>query len=337
MKSWAMRGKRREFSDPRRAALVARLRTAEAYRDNVLLARRTLAEALAASMTATSSHATALRALEAANLRLRELESGRGAQLASDAGVTVYEFWLEIPGYEGPIRGARAELTQRGDVHQVSDVTGTTRSGLGGAVVGGLLLGPVGAVAGLVARRKNTIKTEIRTVDTRECELCIDGPGYAWSTIAGPSAATALREIRDSINARGSSVEDVRDVASKHRDAMVVGASAVEQTEAACVAANEVTAQKRAAYDAEWDQYSGIRPPILLDGLARWDRAGWLGKSAAIVAMIVFGPLMLGAWAGGIAVAHADMAWAAGATGAAHMAALVAAAVYYVKRVRLRK
>jgi hypothetical protein len=330
-------GPYRQRAKSDRGDLVAQLETAERHRAPVLDARRRLVETTAASTTAAAGHQAALRSLEDANSRLRELKSGRGSMLLGASGVTVYEFWLDLPGYSGPVRRATADVTQHGDVHQVSDVTGTTKSGLGGAVVGGLLLGPLGAIAGLAATRKNNIKTTIRTVDTRQFELRISGPGFAWSKIEGPECGYALRELRDVISARGSSTEDLSFVTSAQIRVVDRKVSAAKNAEAAYRSAADVAAQEERAHNIAWEQYVGARLPLLLDGRARWARASWVGRSVAIL----LGPLILGGWTISLAVAQVthreDLTLLAGMAGAVHIAALLALIFYYVKRVRLQK
>jgi hypothetical protein len=317
--------------------LIAQLETAERYRDDALEERSRLAQAVAASKAATSAHEAALRTLDEANARLRELQSGRGAEVAAAVGVTVYEFWIDTPRYSGSVRGATAEVTQTGDVHHVSDVTGTTKSGLGGAVVGGLLFGPVGAAAGLVATRKNNVKTQVRTVDTRQFEFRIVGPGFAWSTVQGPESGSNLRDLRDAINARGSSLDDLQTVASQHVGIVRRETLAATQAGAAAQSANATLSQEQHAYEMAWAHYSKVRLPILLDLRARWARAGVFKRGAAVA----FGPVVLAAWIIALAVAlrlrREDLALGAYATAAGQLAAVAAIAVHYVKTIRLRK
>lgn len=136
--------------------------------------------------------------------RLQRLQSGRGDVLAQFGQVTVYEFWLDVPGYKGPIAGASASLLQHGNIQQVSDVRSHQKSGLGGGIVGGLLLGPLGAAAGVLATRKNQVSTVVREVDTRELEFAVSGPGFAWSCCFPYTYIENARALKDLIVARGS-------------------------------------------------------------------------------------------------------------------------------------
>jgi chaperonin cofactor prefoldin len=154
---------------------------------------------------------------DAAN-RLEALRSGKGALLANlvDAG-SVYEYWIELPGYSGPVAGATARMSQTGDVHDVSHVQSTSKSGVGGALAGGLggtlvggpLIGAAGAILGNNMARKTKVNTTVSQVDTRKIELEIVGPGYAWSDEYWYSAMGKVREFKDRVNARGSAPQDL--------------------------------------------------------------------------------------------------------------------------------
>lgn len=61
---------------------------------------------------------------ESACRRLEHLKGGKGPLLASKGPLEVYEFWLNVPGYSGTIKGVTARLTQYGDVQQVAEVKG---------------------------------------------------------------------------------------------------------------------------------------------------------------------------------------------------------------------
>jgi hypothetical protein len=262
------------------AELVARLESADRFRPEVLSARCRLHDSIAAAVSLGTTHHTALQLVDAATTRLRALESGRGLLLARLANVSLYEFWIEVPGYAGPVQGARAQVTQYGDVHEVGNVTGTTRSGIGGAVVGGLLLGPVGAAAGLALRRKNIVKTEVRQMDTRQFELTITGSGFAWSNVEGPNAADGLRRLRDMINARGSTTEDVLALTSAQAAIVDRQTTEARQAEAELQSARTVVLEARAIYDQAWQEYSNRRLPILSDLRARWARTSWPARVA---------------------------------------------------------
>lgn len=112
--------------------LVGRMQQADGLKQAVLAARASRAEARKSSKQAGASQSAVQRALQQANARLAELQSGRGAKLAAATHATVYEFWIEVPGYSGPVRGTTARVTQHGDIQHVSNVQGQTKGGLGG-------------------------------------------------------------------------------------------------------------------------------------------------------------------------------------------------------------
>src|SRR5690349_16955774 len=123
-------------------------------RTDMRLKKSNLKEANAKHREITSIVTAIGEELKHATSRLDELKSGRGKKLASATDIEVFEFWLSIPGYKGSIQKAKAELTTHGSLQHVSNVSSTSKSGLGGGIVGGLILGPVGAAAGVLATRK---------------------------------------------------------------------------------------------------------------------------------------------------------------------------------------
>jgi hypothetical protein len=252
------------------SVLLGRIDSASRARAAVLTARQRLSAARIGSSMAASQHQTASRRHQASLSRLRELECGRGALLASVSAATVYEFWIQLPGYSGPVRGAAARLTQHGNIEHVSNVHGTTKGGLGGAAVGAVVAGPAGAVVGAVARRKTTVKTEIQVVDNRRFELEVSGPGFAWSTIGGPESEVAYRNFRDVVNARSSNQDDVHQMTAAQRRIVADAAAASGSAEAANQAASQSYAAEHLAYEQLWKDYAAIRLPILLDLSSRW-------------------------------------------------------------------
>ena len=156
--------------------------------------------------------------LHEATNRLDSLKSGKGAVLANLYNMAiVYEYWIKVPGHSGVVTGATARMSQTGDVHQVSHVQSTSKSGVGGALAGGLggtlvggpLIGAAGALLGNNMARKTKVNTTVSQVDTRSIELEVVGPGYAWSTAYAPDALGKVRQFKDLVNARGSAPQDL--------------------------------------------------------------------------------------------------------------------------------
>jgi len=139
------------------------------------------------------------------------------------------------------------------------------------------------------------------------------------------------------VNERGSSREDLRTLIDVHKGVVAREALTSTRAEAASRSASGVALEEQRIYNVAWEQYSKVRLPILLDGRARWARAGWFGRSL----VILLGPLILLGWAIGLTVAQIisrqDLALIAGAVGVTHIGAALAIIIYYAKRVRLRK
>ncbi|MGD0021794.1 MAG: hypothetical protein ABSC54_05770 [Smithellaceae bacterium] len=316
---------------------LKRLGAADGFRETVLSVRKGLKEVKQTAHNAATSYVTARQTLDAAAFHLRELKSGRGALLAQISGASIYEFWFEFVGYSGPAKGASARLTQHGVIQQVSNVTGKTKGGLGGAAVGGLVFGPAGAIVGAVARRKTIVKTNVQTVDNRTFELELTVPGFAWSTIAGPEAEAAFRMFRDIVNARGTSSDDIKAFIAKQEDFVRRKQEIAGAAGDALKSSDELVLQGKASYDAMWDKYMALRLPVLLDLRARWDRSGLLLR----LITITLGPLMMLAWVVCFLLSVISSAPVPGELAPTIVslwaAILVGAAIFYIIKVRLLK
>lgn len=251
-------------------------------RREMVVAKLALAEAQAVEKLAGQRVQTARGYLDEGSERLESLVSGRGDQLATLFGdATLYEYWIELPGYSGPVRGATARITRDGSIQQVSDVTGTTKGGLGGAVAGGLLLGPVGAIVGSNVTRKTTVETKVRQVDTRHSELEVIGPGFAWSTrTAGES--DAMTRFRDLVNSRSIAADDVRLLVKQQADTVErlrqdMQALSAQQTDATSSTSRACDVYRRAQAEFRAARCS------LSDRLQAW-REGFRPVSVAAVA-----------------------------------------------------
>lgn len=315
--------------------LVARLKAAECLRPSVRSGRQGLRMAHIAVRKAKDCEESARGSLKPAVSRLNELVSGRGSILAKVGPAALYEFWIDLPGYSGPVKGAVASLTQHGDIHQVSDVKGSTKGGLGGAAVGAIAFGPVGAIVGAVVRRKTSVKTEIRQVDSRQFELEITGPGFAWSTVQNPDKAAALQKFRNLVNARGS--YDVEVVTEAQHCIVERKLAEVKDAEIECHYNIDVAEREQAAYDRVWNEYIAIRLPLLLDIRTRWTRSSMLRR----IFFVLLGPVTLVAWFTCFLIAslyyNPTLRMEAIKIGAIHIAALIGLVAYYLSRVRLMK
>lgn len=219
----------------------------------------------------TSTVAALGEELKYAANRLDELKSGRGKKLASAPNIEVFEFWLSIPGYQGSIQKAKAEMTMHGSLQHVSNVSSTSKSGLGGGIVGGLVFGPLGAAAGVLATRKNKVSTHVQQVDTRQVELQIAGPGYAWSALAHSGYADKFRELRDLINAYGSSPKSIQDCLREQTAAVNLLQEKLAKQQAYLQLAAKEAEERSLAYEVTKKEFTNTRLPLLTDLKFRWE------------------------------------------------------------------
>ena len=228
-------------------------RDATALKRAVAEARNSLGAAkqkLAACATQMKSSEASLH--EATN-RLDSLKTGRGAVLGNLHNTAiVYEYWIQVPGHSGVVAGATARMSQTGDVHQVSHVQSTSKSGVGGALAGGLggtlvggpLIGAAGAILGNNMARKTKVNTTVSQVDTRQVELEVVGPGYAWSNAYSHDALDKVRHFKDLVNARGSALQDL-DQQTQSQEARV--SELRDQMQRVAVSNDAATAELRTA------------------------------------------------------------------------------------------
>ena len=317
--------------------LVTRLEASEYFRPSVLSARQELLKACTAVSEKAKCEISARSSYNSSNSRFAELTSGRGSIIAKAGPATLYEFWIDIPGYSGSVKGAKARLTQRGDVHQVSDVKGATKGGLGGAAIGALAFGPAGAIVGAVVGRKTTVKTDVREVDSRQFELEIIGPGFAWSIVDGPDQAATFQKFRDLVNARGSRTDNVKALADAQSSIVARKHTDVKSAQAEYKSAFDFADQKQAAYDHVWNDYLIIRLPILLDIRTRWMRSNLLSRF--LVTLI--GPVILLAWISGYFMGKLftdpTIGEVAVIVGMVHIAIIIGIIIYYFTHFRLIK
>jgi gas vesicle protein len=206
-----------------------------------------------------------------ATVRVSELQSGKGKSLASASEIEVFEFWLSIPGYQGSIQSAKAEVTLHGSLQHVSNVSSTSKSGLGGGIVGGLVFGPLGAAAGVLATRKSKVSTHVQKIDTRQVELQITGPGYAWSVLAHSGYAETFRKLRDLINAYGSSVKNIQDSLREQIKKVDSLKEKLTRLKAGLHVAAKEAEERKLAYDTTRKDFISTRLPLLMDLKFRWE------------------------------------------------------------------
>lgn len=250
-----------------------------------------LKEANAKHREITSTIATLGEELKHATNRLDELKSGRGKKLASAPNIEVFEYWLSIPGYQGSIQKAKAEMTLHGSLQHVSNVSSTSKSGLGGGIVGGLVFGPLGAAAGVLATRKNKVSTQVQQVDTRQVELQIAGPGYAWSVLAHSGYGDKFRELRDLINACGSNLKRIQDSLLEQASAVNLLQEKLTKQQAYLQIAAKEADERSVAYEITKKEFTNTRLPLFTDLKFRWqclsDFWQWLAILGGPVLLVI--------------------------------------------------
>ncbi|MCY1429251.1 hypothetical protein D9M71_451610 [compost metagenome] len=176
-----------------------------------------------------------------------------------------------------------------GSLQHVSNVSSTSKSGLSGGIVGGLVLGPLGAAAGVLATRKNKVSTHIQRIDTRQVELQIAGPGYAWSVMAHSGYADKFREIRDLINAQGSYAKGIQDsLRAQTQTVSLLQEKSSNLKEHLEVVAKEAE-ERKLAYSEIKKDFTNTKLPLITDLKFRWECLPNLWQWLAIL----FGPALL--------------------------------------------
>jgi hypothetical protein len=281
----------------------------------------------------TSTVAVLGEELKYATSRLDELKSGRGKKLASAPDIEVFEFWLSIPGYQGSIQKAKAEMTLHGSLQHVSNVSSTSKSGLGGGIVGGLVFGPLGAAAGVLATRKNKVSTHVQQVDTRQVELQITGPGYAWSVLAHSGYGDKFRELRDLINACGSSLKSIQEsIREQSTTVSLLQEKSAKQQSHLKLAAKEAE-ERNVAYEIAKNEFTNTRLPLLTDLKFRWECLSSFWQWLAILG----GPVLLVILAGITTYARfTDQPWLSHAIALAVADVLLWCALFIVYLIRYR-
>lgn len=266
--------------------------------------------------------------------RLKELEQGRGSLLVKDNPVTVYEYWLDIPGWSGSIRGATALVNMHGSLQQVGKVTSKSKSGLGGGIVGGLLLGPLGAAGGVLLTRKNEVKTRIESLDTRHVEFQISGPGYAWSTLANFSDAESLRRLRDLINARGSCNDNISELIRAQQSKVNEIRNRASLIDSKAKASKLALEEKEESYQEIKQRYAMEVLPVSLDLKFRWQclpaALQWVVALSGPVLWVALIIALLGVGVGSIQPAFTYLAISVGL----HSMIMFGIFVYYLLRIR---
>ena len=192
-------------------------------------------------------------------------KKGYGAVLDSYGSVTVYEWWVAVPGGGGPAKGAQASVSRVGALttYNTVNVQVKKKGGLGGAAVGGLLLGPVGAVAGYAVRRKTDVTTTNtpHREDTRQELVQISGKGYAYTaTFSGWGFGTSLA---NAINRRSSVTSTAKQELPKREEQLE---RLIDAATSGKQASKSAIGKATRVVDVAWDQ----RDAMYRDAVSRW-------------------------------------------------------------------
>jgi len=149
-------------------------------------------------------HGSAIAALDR---RIVELENPRGRRVDAFGPVTLHELRIVTPAGEVPLDGVEATVDSAGNMSI------TKRATLTRLAVGGLVLGPLGAVLALGFQKK-------RTHDDRELYLLIEAGPASCVLQVKPDAGTNVRAFAVQVNARARGIGQIRaQVAAELADA----------------------------------------------------------------------------------------------------------------------
>jgi hypothetical protein len=136
-------------------------------------------------------------AIAAVDRRIVELEDPRGRRVDAFGPVTLHELRIITPAGEVPLDGVEATVDSAGDL------TETKRATLTRLAVGGLVLGPLGAVLALGFQKR-------RTIDNRELYLLVEAGPASCVLQVKPDTGAAVRAFAVQVNAAASGVERAR-------------------------------------------------------------------------------------------------------------------------------
>jgi hypothetical protein len=129
--------------------------------------------------------------------RIVELEDPRGSRVVAFGPVILHERSIITPAGEVPLDGVEATVDSAGNMSV------TKRATLTRLAVGGLVLGPLGAVLALGFQKK-------RTHDDRELYLLIEAGPASCVLQVKPDAGTNVRAFAVQVNARARGIVQIR-------------------------------------------------------------------------------------------------------------------------------
>jgi hypothetical protein len=129
--------------------------------------------------------------------RLVELEDPRGRRLDGFGPITLHELRIVTPAGEVPLDGVTVTFDTAGNLSE------TKRTTLTRLAVGGLVLGPLGAILALGFPKR-------RTVDNRELYLLVEAGAASCVVQVRPDDGGRVRAFAVQVNAAASAVETRR-------------------------------------------------------------------------------------------------------------------------------
>lgn len=129
--------------------------------------------------------------------RLVELEDPRGRRLDGFGPITLHELRIVTPAGEVPLDGVTVTFDTAGNLSE------TKRTTLTRLAVGGLVLGPLGAILALGFPKR-------RTVDNRELYLLVEAGAASCVVQVRPDDGGRVRAFAVQVNAAASGVERAR-------------------------------------------------------------------------------------------------------------------------------
>lgn len=136
-------------------------------------------------------------AIAAVDRRIVALEDPRGRRIDAFGPVTLHELRIITPAGEASLDGVEATVDSAGNLSE------TKRATLTRMAVGGLVLGPLGAVLALGFQKK-------RTVDHRELYLLIEAGPASCVLQVKPDTGAAVRAFAVQVNAAATGVARAR-------------------------------------------------------------------------------------------------------------------------------
>jgi hypothetical protein len=136
-------------------------------------------------------------AIAAVDRRIVGLEDPRGRRIDAFGPVTLHELRIITPAGEVPLDGVEATVDSAGNLSE------TKRATLTRMAVGGLVLGPLGAVLALGFQKK-------RTVDRRELYLLIEAGPASCVLQVKPDTGAAVRAFAVRVSAAATDVARAR-------------------------------------------------------------------------------------------------------------------------------